>query len=295
MDGATHRFGGNWTERKLRILKDYLTAYTTALKNQPFKKIYIDAFAGSGFIDLSTNPPPPSLFDEPVDSGPGSPAKESKGSASIALETDPPFDEWIFIEKDAKKCKELEKLRHQYPEYGPMIHIQQGEANKELQNLCKMDWSNRRAVIFLDPYGMQVDWTTVESIARTRAVDMWYLFPLGIGLNRMLPKSGRIQESWENRITRCLGTGEWYSKLYSVDYQENIFGERQEHLIKESIDGLQRWFLERLQQTFEAVSPNPAILKNSTNNPMYMLCFAAANPAGAQIALKIADHILNKI
>src|SRR5688500_3095197 len=27
---------------------------------------------------------------------------------------------------------------------------------------------------------MQVDWTTVEAIARTKAIDLWVLFPLGI-------------------------------------------------------------------------------------------------------------------
>jgi three-Cys-motif partner protein len=42
-------FGGSWTEKKLEILKKYLDAYNTALKNQPFKRVYIDAFAGTGY------------------------------------------------------------------------------------------------------------------------------------------------------------------------------------------------------------------------------------------------------
>ena len=40
--------GGKWTIDKLDILERYLDAYTTALKNQPFKLMYIDAFAGTG-------------------------------------------------------------------------------------------------------------------------------------------------------------------------------------------------------------------------------------------------------
>jgi hypothetical protein len=44
-----HRFGGDWTETKLRLLSDYLSAYATALKNQPFAKIYVDAFAGTRY------------------------------------------------------------------------------------------------------------------------------------------------------------------------------------------------------------------------------------------------------
>ena len=45
-------YGGDWTRRKLGILKRYLDAYTTALKNAPFKLMYIDAFAGTGYVDL---------------------------------------------------------------------------------------------------------------------------------------------------------------------------------------------------------------------------------------------------
>ena len=46
-------FGGSWTIEKLDILESYLDAYTTVLKNQPFKLMYIDAFAGTGRIELS--------------------------------------------------------------------------------------------------------------------------------------------------------------------------------------------------------------------------------------------------
>lgn len=46
------QFGGAWTEEKLGILERYLDAYTTALKSTPFKLVYIDAFAGTGLIDL---------------------------------------------------------------------------------------------------------------------------------------------------------------------------------------------------------------------------------------------------
>lgn len=42
------RYGNDWTEMKLSVLEDRLNAYITALKNQSFKLIYIDAFARSG-------------------------------------------------------------------------------------------------------------------------------------------------------------------------------------------------------------------------------------------------------
>ena len=46
-----NQFGGPWTQEKLGILKKYLDAYTTALKNQQFCLLYIDAFAGAGTVE----------------------------------------------------------------------------------------------------------------------------------------------------------------------------------------------------------------------------------------------------
>ncbi len=42
------KFGGDWTIEKLDIFSSYLDAYLIALKNSKFKKVYIDAFAGTG-------------------------------------------------------------------------------------------------------------------------------------------------------------------------------------------------------------------------------------------------------
>jgi hypothetical protein len=37
------------------------------------------------------------------------------------------------------------------------------------------------------------------------------------------------------------------------------------------------------------------VLLNSRNVPLYLLCFASANPKGAPIALKIARHLLKNL
>ena len=77
-------FGGDWTSEKLEILEKYLDAYTTALKHQRFRLIYIDAFAGSGTVDL----------------GSGGPAVENliRGSAERAIGiANKPFDHLVFV------------------------------------------------------------------------------------------------------------------------------------------------------------------------------------------------------
>ena len=134
------------------------------------------------------------------------------GSARLALRTEPRFDRYIFIERSQERCAQLELLKQEFPDLAQDIQIRHGDANTEIEDLCAKDWNSHRAVLCLDPYGMQ-DWTTIEAIARTRAIDLWVLFPLGIGVNRLLTKSGAIPESWRRRLNLLLGTWKHYSHI----------------------------------------------------------------------------------
>ena len=83
-------FGGPWTRTKLDILESYLDRYTSVLKNQSFRLIYVDAFAGSGFWS------PRSVHDLDTRDF----REMWKGSAVRALAVDDrQFDRLIFIEK----------------------------------------------------------------------------------------------------------------------------------------------------------------------------------------------------
>jgi three-Cys-motif partner protein len=151
---SAHRFGGDWTSAKLDVLKGYLGAYATALKSQPFRIAYIDAFAGTGYRALRTDDANSILlFPDLADEAPG---KLLDGSARIALSIEPHFDKYIFIERDEDRCRALEGLRAEFSTLSNEIDIRLGEANSAIQRLCEKDWSNNRAVLFLDPYGMQV-------------------------------------------------------------------------------------------------------------------------------------------
>jgi three-Cys-motif partner protein len=68
-------------------------------------------------------------------------------------------------------------LRAQHPDRD--IKVIAGDANQEIPQLLKfVNWRGVRAVMFLDPYGMNVDWSTLQAIANTRAIDVWFLFSL---------------------------------------------------------------------------------------------------------------------
>lgn len=121
---TSQKFGGNWTEEKLNIFTSYLDAYLIALQNQKFKKIYIDAFAGTGEIETS-------------DGG-----QYLVGSAKRALSADKKFDRYFFIEKDEDKAAELwAMVDSEFPELKRSVSVYCGDANEKLEQIIhEQDW-----------------------------------------------------------------------------------------------------------------------------------------------------------
>lgn len=159
--GSTHRFGGDWTDAKLDVLAKYLKSYTTALEGkptpeQPFRKAYIDAFAGTGTRTAreseSSGASETLLFPDLAEAAP---QKLLDGSAKLALQLEPRFDKYIFIERSPERCQQLEALKTEFPALKDDIDVRQCEANEVIQKLCvdPSKWKSRRAVLFLDPYG----------------------------------------------------------------------------------------------------------------------------------------------
>jgi three-Cys-motif partner protein len=297
--GSSHEFGGDWTTQKLEVLRKYLSAYATALKNQPskerpFKRWYIDAFAGTGYRQLRRAGPEstePLLFPDLA----GEDTETFlKGSARLALEVSPSFDRYVFVEKNRKRCAALQSCTADFPDLAKRILVREGEANEEIQKLCALTWRSDRAVLFLDPYGMQVDWATVEAIARTKAIDMWLLFPIGIGVNRLLERSGNVPLEWRRSLDRFLGTEAWYDAFYREEHQATLFGDEVVR-VKVSLEAIGSYFVSRLKTIFPGVVERPGMLRSSTDRPLYMLCFAASNERGAPLATKIARRLLRDL
>jgi three-Cys-motif partner protein len=267
-------FGGIWTEDKLNRLKKYLDAYMVIFQKHPYLyPVYVDAFAGTGK------------------------RQDEKGSATIALETLHPFKEYIFVEKDSLKCQELEALKEEYPDLKHAIRIENEDATTFLVQWCKeMDWTKKRAVVFLDPFGMQVEWSLLETLANTHAIDLWLLVPLGMGASRLMTRDGLPPEEWADKLTRFFGNEDWKG-FYRSKPQQSLFNEGEEEVEKNiGHDGLRDYFVERLKTIFAGVAENPLTQRNTKNSPMFLLCFATANPKPSvrNASLNIAQHILKE-
>jgi len=285
---TSHCFGGAWTQSKLNRLSKYLSEYMKIFKANEkaryFSTFYVDAFAGTGHRSDPNNSYDQCLF------GDDDAVEFQQGSAKIALDTKPSFDHFIFIDTNPVFIEELNSLKESYRDKD--IHIECEDCNYYLQRWCKsMDWRRNRAVVFLDPYGAQVDWKTIECIAATKAIDLWLLFPLGQAVNRMLARKGP-DPSWAKRLDRFFGTTDWWDAFYKPSPQMGLFDEEPTMEKTANFKSISDYFVKRLKTVFAGVANRPLELCNSKNIPIFMLCFASANPKGAKTAIRIADYIL---
>lgn len=300
--GVEHRFGGPWTEEKLRRIDKYLGAYMTIFERNRaashLRTHYVDAFAGTGrrSSPVARDRVEGSLFEDALEDADANSLKE--GSAYVALRQERPFDRYLFVDRSPDHARGLEKLRDEFPALSGRITVEAADANAFLGSWCRdTDWRGNRAVVFLDPYGMQVDWSTIEAIARTEAVDLWILFPLGQAVNRLLTKQNLPGPAQSERLTKLFGTEDWREAFYEareerIDQPTFFEMEGASHAKRADFDVIGAFFVKRLATIFAGVAENPLPLRNSTNVPLYLLCFAAANPKGAPTAVRIANHIL---
>jgi three-Cys-motif partner protein len=285
-------FGGSWTEEKLERVRKYLVAYATIMNKQKFRFAYIDAFAGTGYRTIEQHQNAlakifPEIFEQDSQ-------QFLDGSARIALQVRPRFTKYIFIERDIKRIAELEDLKSNFEEVRDDIIVVHADANSYLQDLCLHHrWTKNRAVLFLDPFGMQVTWDTIAAIADTKAIDLWILFPIS-AVNRLLKRNGQISTAWRETLNEMFGSPDWYDVFYQTRRDIDLLGERTTTIKVATFDLIGQYFARRLKTAFAGVADNPLPLFNSRNVPLYLLCFASGNPKGAKTAIKIAQDILRR-
>jgi three-Cys-motif partner protein len=287
---SDHEFGGVSTDLKLSIVESYLTAFTIALRGK-FKELwYIDAFAGTGERTVKLATRDGDLFDVAQEEQ----IERHRGSARIAIETAPPFDRLIFMDMDPRHCEALRELRADHP--ARQIEILEGDSNSSIREVVqRSNWKGIRAVMFLDPYGMSVDWQTLESIRVTGAIDVWYLVSLAGLFRQAARRADAVDESKRAALTRMLGNGDWESAWYQRTQRDDLFGEGdREHSRVADLEAMEAYVWKRLRELFPKVL-KPLRLKDSRGIPQFALFFAISNPKPNAIALatKIASYILN--
>lgn len=265
---------GYWTEIKLDIVRKYAGAYSKILSAQKrFEHIYVDAFAGPGVHISKTG------------------GEFIKGSPLNALEVDPPFKEYHFIDLDRTKASALRSL----VEGRDNCHVYEGDCNKVMLDtilpICRYN-DYRRALWLLDPYGLHLDWSVIEAAGKEKSIDMFLNFPiLDINRNVLRRDTSKVSQKSIERMDAFWGDNSWRDKAYTKT--ENLFDLDWE----EKADSYEvvRAFRKRLRNVagFSEV-PEPMPMRNTQGGIVYYLFFASQKSVANNIVQDIFKKYRNK-
>lgn len=289
-------WGGSWTEQKLQAFEKYVNAYLTIMLKQrethnewPQNIIYFDGFAGCGYrniIQNNNNNDTLTFSELEIDD---EEINVYKGSAERVVKLDKKFDEYYFIdvEKDA-----LDKLKNKIEPYfdkNLKYKFLQKDINDALNEFSNYLDKSKAALILLDPFGMQLNWDSLEKL-RGKRVDVWILLPSGVIINRLLDKKGNLKNIDRLKSFFGLSEDEIRNEFYNKKIQKTLWDEGETtQKISEPIQQIANLYIKRLKTIWDFVTEEPLKLYNSRNVPIYHFVFASNN----EIARKIAGDIIN--
>ncbi len=294
-------FGDAHTRQKLETVQKYLRSYVTALKFQDFELLYIDACAGSG------SSVPKSALSEPEEEyqvrikGFDPPIADTDeiivGSAIRALGVSPPFSKYLLNDVSAKNVAALQSaVQSTFPHLSERVQLSREDANSWLLDICRSyDWKRTRAVVFIDPFGLQIDYSTLVELGKTGAIDLWYLVPV-FAMFRQVSRSGEVHADGGRRVDSALGTAAWREVVATLDDEAtDLFGTVR-RTSKRAVDV--RWFervaKDQLRIAFDGRVLDETLPLGRSGTQEFSLMFAWANPGqkAAELAQRLARAVL---
>lgn len=292
-----NKFGGNWTEQKLNAFIKYVIAYLNILNQAKAKygwqTVYFDGFAGYGKrADILQNEGDDLHFDFIDDAT--EELKLYEGSVSRVLNLKSPyiFDWYYFIDTNKKYIAHLEEIRESIKHIDQeRINLREDNCNSQLIKLATglKNNVNLASLIFLDPFGMQIDWNAIKELKGTRS-DVWILIPSGVGINRLLDKKKELNHREKLEKFFGLPINEIENIFYKSINEDTLFGvEEKINKINDPITKIVEIYVKQLKTVWKFVTEKPLVLMNSRNTPIFHFLFASNNATGLKIASEIID------
>ena len=291
-------WGGAWTEEKLNAFEKYVNAYLTIMNKYrgqyDWKLIYFDGFAGSGSRNEDTTSEDNQLMIDLIDEHQITTEELTpyKGAAERVLNiAQDGFDFYYFIDKDAASSSQLQEKLKPYQK-DKCLEFRHSDANTEVSKLADAMRKNSKlkALVLLDPFGMQVDWSSIEKLKGT-STDLWILIPTGVIVNRLLDRKCKLTHI--EKLTSFFGKDEAFLKnyFYNTRQENTLFGETEVvEKVQEPIRMIANLYIQQMKTIFKHVTEEPLVLYNTRNTPIFHFACASNNES----AVKIAHEIINK-
>jgi three-Cys-motif partner protein len=259
-DGMPARESGRWTQDKLHYVERYAGAFTKAMSPKRTaglwsELVYLDFLAGPGRgIDRESG-------------------REFEGSPLRALRVDPRFDRCFFSDLDPRCISALER---RVPAADRLrVHLHVGDCHTVAEEVIAGLRRKSLGLAFVDPEGFEVTFSLFRTLA-TRRIDVLYLFPGGIGVNRNYRMFSRqagaplddLIPGWRRLKRARLAAGEQLSP---------------EDMASRDQPFVQAFMHQMAGLGFLYSEQGEPYLSNEKNAPMYHLLFFSQHPAGLKI------------
>lgn len=264
-DGLPTRPSGLWAMEKLDYLRRYIDVFETSMRSRWSIRNYVDLQAGPGKILLRET------------------GEIMLGSPLLAVTTEHPFTGYFFADIAPENTAALLRRTAESP-VQQQINVFTGDCNVLVYDVVarlRENESRSLNLAFLDPEGMEFQWSSVEALASIRKMDLIINYPQG-GLTRYMPIA--IANPSETRVDRFFGTEEWRN-IYT-QFQSGTQPNLHRHLIDLYKSRLHDLGYSNIMRDDE-VGDEPLMRNAQRNAPLYRLIFASKNPLGNEFWHKI--------
>jgi three-Cys-motif partner protein len=270
-DGLIARNSGIWAKEKLSFLDEYgpPALKATEAKRQRW---YVDLFAGPGI----------NVDDEETH-------LEFEGAALRALKMTAPGDERVYfthmvlVNKDIEAHQALEFRINRHCDEGhcraPRAHVHavHGDSNRLTHSIMRKINAKSYVFVFADIEApKQLPFSTVRALMSHghKSVDLFVLFPLDMGLNRVLSYNPETWEASAETLTEFFGTDKWRQIV------EDRVTEAQSKDLRRRVLEL---YMEQLRKDWQFVHVVRDVKRQGATK-LYKMLFATNHRAGKKIS-----------
>lgn len=258
------------TLEKLKYFDKYVNAYPIATKRLRMRKIYIDAFAGTGKCVFCRRKCDSKGGERCNQCGKGI---NGDGSALLALKTKNEFDGYVLIELKDRNLWELKKelQREIDKERFNKVQFIKGDANEILPRIYDYISERSASLVFLDPEGPELSWKTIVSLSKMEKIDFLMLYAYDMSLVR-------LTRDYREKLDEFYGTDEWLKIWRSESNSQN------------RAKALRDFYIRRIKALGFRICNKPIRMNLRTGKRLYHLIFASRHT----VAIKIMTDIFNK-
>jgi len=246
---------GSWALEKYARVWLYDKLFATGMKNLWECRVYIDLYSGSGKAQLHNS-------DRVV---PGSPL--------LALLLPDRFDRYMFCDSVQANLNHLEKRVAAIAPEADVEYVH-GDVNHRVASVLRHIPQHTQdfkvlSFCFVDPYSLDIAFSTIRRLATNRAIDFMILLALGMDANRNLT---RYIEEESTRIAAFLGVDDWRDLWAEAQRVGTNFMYFMASLYAQSMAGI----------GYLPISPEDMhpVRSDQRNLPLYYLAFFSKNERG---------------